>query len=81
VPTGVLAVLDYIFGLGVFGFLYWLLNGILLEFKPYSETGTVFDYASWLWFGALVIYLVFGAFWLPRKVKEFPPNMGGGSFR
>jgi len=74
--TGVMAALDYIFGLGVFSFLYWLLNGILVEFRDVSETGDVYNLASWLWYGSLVLYLVFGAFWLPRKVKEFPP--GGG---
>ena len=69
--TAVTFALDYIFGLGVFGFLYWLLNGILVEFRPLSETGTLLEWANYLWFGSLVVYLIFGAFWLPRKIKEW----------
>ena len=76
-PTGVFAAFDYIFGLGVFGFMYWLLNGILVEIQPVSESGSLYDFTIWLWGGSLVLYLVFGALWLPRKLKEFPPGPGG----
>ena len=76
--TGVMAAFDYLFGLGVFGFLYWLLNGILVEIRPVSETGDLLTFANWLWWGAIVLYLIFGMFWLPRKVKEYPP--GGGDY-
>ena len=69
--TSVMYVFDYMFGIGMFGFMYWLLNGILVNFKPLSSTGTLFDWANYLWFGSLVAYLVFGAFWLPRKLKEW----------
>lgn len=74
--TAVMIALDYFFGLAVFGFFYWLLNGILPDFMAISETGAVYNMAVWLWHGCLVIYLVFGIFWLPRKLKEYE----GGRF-
>jgi len=69
--TAVSAVFEYIFGLATFGFFYWLLNGILVEFQGVSETGTLYDFGMYLWAGSLIIYLIFGAFWLPRKLKEW----------
>ena len=68
---------DIILLLSVFGFLYWLLNGILAEFRPIAESGDVLTYANWMWAGAVILYLVFGVFWLPRAVKERPPGYGG----
>jgi len=77
--TSVMIALDYFFGLAVFGFLYWLLNGIVPEFMAISETNAIYNLAVWLWHGSLVLYLVFGIFWLPRKLKEYD-NWNGGRF-
>lgn len=74
--TSVMIALDYFFGLGVFGFIYWLLNGILPSFMSISENTPIYTFAIWLWHGSLVLYLVFGIFWLPRKIKEY--NEYGG---
>ena len=69
--TAVRYVFDYMFGLGIFGLTYWLLNGILVEFRSVSSPGDVYDWGNYVWWGSLVVYLVFGAFWLPRKLKEW----------
>lgn len=69
--TAVMYVFDYLFGFAVFGFLYWLLNGVLVSFRSLSASGSLLSWANYLWFGAVVIYLVFGVFWLPRKLKEW----------
>lgn len=69
--TAVRSAFDYFFGLCIFGALYWFLNGILVELEPFALTGDVLTYANWLWGGAIVIYLVAGAFWLPRMMKEW----------
>lgn len=62
---------DYLFGLGLFGLVYWLLNGILVELRVLSATGDVYTLANFLWAGALVVYLIFGIFWMVRKLKEW----------
>lgn len=59
-------------GLGVFGFLWWLLNGILDTFIGVGvhETGTIWDFLQYVWLGILIIYLVFGGIYLVRKYNE-----------
>jgi len=69
--TAVIYVFDYIFGIPIFGFMWWLLNGILVEIKVVSATGDVLTLANYFWTAALIIYILFGAFWLPRKIKEW----------
>jgi len=69
---------DYLFGLGVFGFFYWILNGILVEFRPVSETGSIYDWANYMWSASVIIYLVFGAFWFFRVLKEWQFEQQGG---
>ena len=72
--TAVRYAFDYLFGLGLFGFIYWILNGIKSVMQTTasldSTTLPVYDLANLLWTGALVIYLIFGAFWLPKKIQE-----------
>jgi hypothetical protein len=67
-----LPVLKYGFGLGVFGFIYWLLDGILTLFIQESvhTTGTTFNILHALWTGGLLVYLVFGGWWLIRTYNE-----------
>lgn len=69
--TSGILVLDYLFGLGFFGFLYWLLNGVLGYMRNLSETGNVWNMCNYLWTGALIIYLLIGIFWLLRSMKEW----------
>lgn len=69
--TAVFYAFDYVIGLGVFGFTYWLLNGILPAFQVMSTTGTIYQLAMFFWAGAVVIYLVFGPFYFWNKLKEY----------
>lgn len=65
-------VLIYLFGLGVFGFIRWIMDGILeqLEALGVHQTGPVYIFLNMVWTGALVVYLIFGGIWLIRKYDE-----------
>jgi len=65
-------VLEYLTGLGFFGFIYWLMNGILNIMKNagVSITGDVYFFLSMLWMAIIFIYLLFGGIWLVRKYTE-----------
>ena len=65
-------VLMYTMGIGVFGFVYWLLDGILriMRATGVHETGNTFDLLWYMWLGILVIYLIFGGIWVVRKYNE-----------
>lgn len=70
--TAVRSVFDYFFGLAIVGALLWLTKGILVELQPFALEGDVLTYVDFLWpTGAIIIYLVAGAFWLPRVMKEW----------
>lgn len=69
--TAVVYALDYFAGFAVFGLVYWFLNGILVEFLTFSVQNDAYTFALWVWNTALVIYIVAGIFWLPRKLKEW----------
>ena len=65
-------VMQYGFGLGVFGFVFWLLDGIreLFVAENISETGNVYDILMLFFAGCLFIYLIFGGWWVIRKYNE-----------
>jgi len=65
-------VIQYIVGIGVFGFIYWLLDNILDDFIAVGihETGNLYDFMMYGWAGALLIYLFFGGWWVIRKYNE-----------
>ena len=65
-------VLEYLAGLPVFGFFYWLMDNILTEIAGVGvhQTGNVYDLLFYLWVGILFIYLIFGGWWLIRKYNE-----------
>lgn len=67
-----LPVIIYGSGIVVFGFLYWLLDGILREFinAGVHTTGNAFNLLMYLWVGCIVIYILFGGMWLIRKYSE-----------
>lgn len=69
--TSVGHVADYMLGIAVFGFVYWVFNGILPEFGAISVQDDIYTLAWYLWHGTLVIYLVFGAFWFFNALKEW----------
>jgi len=49
-------VLQYIVGLGVFGFLYWLLDGIARTLDDVSETGDVYNILFFFWAALVILY-------------------------
>ena len=65
-------VFQYMLGIGVFGVGYWLLNGILELFigANVHETGNVYTLMMYLWTGSIIIYLIFGGYWMIRKYNE-----------
>ena len=67
--TAVRYVFDYLAGYAVFGLFYWLLNGILVEFKSLAGYADVLDVANYFWWGSLIIYMIFATFWLFRALK------------
>lgn len=68
--TAVIYAFEYLFAIPIFGFLFWILNGILIQIAPVSSKGPLFQLASHLWVGAIIVFILFGIFWLPRKIKE-----------
>ena len=69
--TSILYVFEYLAGFPVFGLVYWILNGILVEFKPVSVQDDVYLFANWMWSAAVIIYVIFGMFWLYRSIKTW----------
>lgn len=65
-------VLHYMLGLGAFGFVYWLLSGLLgyLRAADIAVSGSTYSFILYLWSGILVLYLVFGGWWLVRRYSE-----------
>lgn len=65
-------VLYYVTGLGTFGFIYWLLDGILdtfIETGVYTSSNT-WDLLLYLWIAIIFVYIIFGGIWLIRKYNE-----------
>jgi len=75
-------VLLYFIGLVVFGFLYWLMDGILDIMKATGVQNvtdfTPYDLLIYVWAGIVVVYLVFGGIWL---VRSFQKDSMEASFR
>lgn len=67
-----LPVLAYLGGLAVFGFVYWIMDGIMTDFVALgiAETGDVYTLLIYFWMGIVVIYLLFGGWWLIRMYNE-----------
>lgn len=72
-------VLQYIVGLGFFGFLWWLTDGIIESFTATGihESGDVWNLIQYVWIGIIFIYLIFGGIWLVRKYNEAQYRMEG----
>jgi hypothetical protein len=79
----VIPVLMYLIGLMVFGFVYWLLGGILSIFRGMNiEDTTTYQAGPLLWYifyGIVVVYLLLGGIWLIRTYneKQQQGDMGG----
>ncbi len=68
---------DYIIGLAVFSFFYWIMNGILPEFGNIAVQDDVTMLAWYFWHGAIIIYLIFGAFWFFNALKVWQVERRG----
>jgi len=76
---GLIPVIMYVVGLGVFGFAGWVMNGIkaILLDAGIHETGTTFDFMLYIWAGCTIIYLIFGGLWVIKKYNEENYQYGG----
>ena len=74
-----LPVIMYLTGLAVFGFIYWLMDGILkiMESTGIHRTGNTYDFLLYIWLGIIVLYVLFGGIWLIRKYNELQYQQGG----
>jgi len=62
--------MEYIGGIAIYGLGFWLLNGIQQEINPISQTGNVYDFAIFAWYGSLIAYLISGGIWVVRIYTE-----------
>lgn len=64
----------YLIGLIVFGFITWLMDGILAIFRSMNIADTTtygaYDILIYFWYAIIIIYLVFGGIWLVRTYNE-----------
>ena len=76
-----LPVMMYLTGLAVFGFIYWLLDGIEKIFVGLgiATTGNTYDLLLYFWLGIIIVYVLFGGIWLIRSYNE-RDNIGGGIY-
>ena len=65
-------VILYFVGLALFGFSYYLLNGILDVFIAigYHQTGSAYTLLMAIWTAGLFLYLIFGGLWLMKIYNE-----------
>jgi len=65
-------ILQYGIGIAVFGFIYYILDGITDEFLSANvhRIGMTFDLLFYMWAGALLVYLIFGGWWAIRRYAE-----------
>jgi hypothetical protein len=67
-----LPTIEYLAGIAAFGLTYWIMDNVLTEIAQVGihQTGNVYNLLFYFWAGILVIYLVFGGWWLVRKYNE-----------
>ena len=72
--------MQYLAGIVTFGFIYWLMNGILGEIKNtgVAVASDAYNLLLYFWSGIIIIYLIFGGWWLIRKYDEREYYSGGG---
>ena len=63
----------YIIGIVVFGFIYWLLDGMLDIIKAANVADTTtfssYDLLLYVWAGIVIVYVIFGGIWLIRSFQ------------
>ena len=75
---GFIPVAKYLIGLGFFGFLYWLLDGILPLLAEFSQTDQPYELLWFLWYGGALAYLLFASWWLIDTYTDFRYHFPGG---
>ena len=43
---------------------------IIPTFFPLAVSDPIYDYVNYVYYGSLVVYLIFGPFWFWNRVKE-----------
>jgi len=62
----------YLSGMATFGVIYYFIDGMLdsIIASGVGESGTLLDLLLYLWAGMLIVYLIFGGWWMIRKYNE-----------
>jgi hypothetical protein len=72
-------VILYLIGLVVFGFLYWILDGIMDIMKATGIQNTTdftpYELLIYVWAGIVIVYLIFGGVWMIRSFQK--QTLGG----
>ena len=63
-------VVSYVAGIFTFGFLFWILDSIKEAVQTYSSTGDVYNLMLYFWTGSLIVYLIFGGWYVVRLYNE-----------
>jgi len=71
--------LGYTAGIGVLGFVGWILGGIKDDLVDIGihETGSVWTLLLYLWTAMFIIYLIFGGYYVIRQYNEDRYRTGG----
>jgi hypothetical protein len=69
--TSAVYVFEYLFGLFIFGLVYWIMDAILRGIAPISVQDNTYLLAMMLWAGILLVYLVFGIYYLIIRIKTW----------
>lgn len=72
-------VLQYGFGIAFFGFIYWIMDAVVEEFiqTGLAVSGNAYNLMWYVWAGILIVYLIFGGWWVVRKYNEDQYLRGG----
>jgi hypothetical protein len=63
-------VAEYFMAVGVYGFLYWLGNGIVEELLAYSLTGNAYTFMLMLWHGSPLFVMFMAGIWLLTVMQK-----------
>jgi len=69
-------VIKYFGGLAIFGFFFYILDDVVQLMSVASVKDATYDLMLLFWAGSLVIYVIFGGWWLVRMYNE-QQYMGG----
>lgn len=75
--TSVFYAFDYIFSIAIFGFLFTILSLIILPFAGIVGSSDLKTFAMFMFYGSLMIFLIFGPLWFFNKLREWKGNNPG----